>query len=447
MKPLRLLVPLDTTVTSVRALEAVRHFAGSVDSCFVELLHIETLDGGTKPDDWRTRQTKAEDFLAEQAASIAARNVSVTCQVAWGDPAEVILAQAQRDRFDFLCMTSRAVPHNVDQPDSVAARLFRDSTVPIIALPANYLGADASEDRRAYYRVPVYLPATIEVDGIKHPLAVSLKNLGAKGAELELESGDPLPLQECLLILSLPTRSEPLELVTSIVGVQHLRTETGGAVQVLHTTFPRISMSQEDAIVAFMNRLRVLEQQQRAASAAVRIDVVTGPRAFANFRGRTTVVRPDYVWLRMEKFDHIESADVTLRVYSGDGRNEIEVDGTVTSVRATDGAFDVEVELAEGTGHANPGERLMAFLRQHYREEAAAAPSGQVLIPRPVRAHRSQHMVARIVTATPGENRVPMRAAKRDSDVPFEKRVRQAEEKAMESILRPKRKSPPLRSL
>lgn len=446
---LRLLVPLDDTRTSLKALEAVRHMADSVDRCVVELIHVEPMQDGVRPDDWRTRQTHAEDFLARAAEALSRPHLTASWRVAWGDPAQVILERAQRPEFDFICMTTRAVPDNADEPGSVASRLFREAVVPIIALPANHLDSDGSHQRAAY-RARVHLPATFEAESLRHPLAVVVRDIGPQGSALETDYDEPLPADGGLLILSLPNRQEPLEIVTRIASAQHLIGESGGRVQTLHASFPMINPAQQDAIVAFINQLRVLQQQQRRLSTPVSVEVITGPRAFASFKGKTAVVRPDYVWLHMDRFDHIEAADVALRVYSPNGKEKIDVDGTVTSVKAVGQEFDAEVELAPGEpGHTNPGEKLMAFLRQHYRPEPRSETSeeAEALIPRPIRAHQQERHVARVATAWYTPTSVPMRPAKRARDVPYEQRARQAQEHAVDGILKPRRKSAPLRSL
>jgi hypothetical protein len=450
MKPLRLLVPVNQTHTSSRILDAVEGITNSAERSVIELLHVEPLKDGAKPDDWRSLQMQAEEFLAQRAAAVAGPSVETACRVEWGDPADVIMRRSTEGGFDFVCMMTRAIPDGSDRPDSVAARLFHECAVPVIALPMNQTArADANQANRAYYRAPVYLPATLEAEGFKHPVKATVRDLGAKGAELETDAGETIPAEGCLLVLPLPTRPEPLELAIKIVHSRRSIGESQQEVQLLNATFPSVRIGQEDAIVAFINRLRVLEQQQCAVSAPVRVEVVTGPRSFATFSGHTTVVRPDYVWLRMEHFDHIETADVSLRVLSANGKEKIEVDGTVTSVKPAGDEFDAEVELAGAApGRTAPGERLMSFLRQHYREAAdgTAAP-GQALIPRPIRAPRWEQPVARVATAAWSETSVPMRTPKKAANVPFEKRAKEAEEHAMAGILKPRRKSAPLRSL
>lgn len=457
MKTLRILAPVDETVTSVKALGTLRGLASTVDVCFVELLHALRVEDSA-PEERDSRQAHAEEFLARQAELIAGPPIEASCRVAWGDPADVVLERVHDEHFDFICMATRAVPDNTGQPGSVAARLFRESPVPIIALPANTVdsGEAARHANRAFFRAAVYLPAELEAEGVRHPVEVVVRDLGAKGAELETAFVQPFPTKEALLILSLPTRPEPLEIAATIVGTKRRTGDDGEALQVLHLSFPTIGMADQDAIVAFLNQLRTFEQHQRRVRAPVTVEVITGPRAYAHFRGHTTVVRPDYVWLHMDRFDHIEGADISLRVYSADGKAAIEVDGTVTSEKAAGQEFDIEVEIPDAAvGSArhdgSMGARLMAFVRQHYRDdEAAPEPrdgEAQALIPRPIRVRRQQPALSRAFTATPYEPRVPTRAPRSSSDVPLKRRVRDAEARALDSILRPPRKSPPLRSI
>ncbi|HLG71713.1 MAG TPA: universal stress protein [Chloroflexota bacterium] len=453
MRTLRILVPLDQTPTSVNALASARGLAATVDVCTIELLHALQAEPLSGKD---ARMAQAEGFLADQAQAIMGPHIATAWKVAEGDPADAVLARVRATHFDFICMSTRAVPNNTGQPGSVAARLFTDSPVPIIALPAGAAAGDdaARHAERAFYRAAVYLPAELEVEGIKHPLHVVVRDLSAKGAELELDSEEALSPKGNLLILGLPTRPEPFEIATTIVAESRTTDDTGHIAQLLHVTFPAIRIAEQDAIVAFLNQLRMFEQQQRRVTAPARVEVITGPRAYANFKGRTTVVRPDYVWLTMDRFDHIEGADVGLRVASADGRATVEVDAAVTQVKPVGSAFEVELEISEtavaSAHHESAGERLMGFLRQHYPQGDTPPEEGaetHPLIPRPLRVKHSEPAVLRLLTSAPHEATVPTRAPKAGVEVPLRKRARDAGTRALDSVLRPPRNAPPIRSI
>ena len=452
MKTLRLLVPLDQTEASTKSLKTVHDLAPTADRLMVELLHSLPPGDADDPDERQRRQEEAETFLAQQAEALRAAKIEPVCRVEWGDPAAVILQRTQQQKFDFVCMTTRTAASEDGRPGSVARRLFRKCPVPIIALSAEAAPPPAV-GRPDYFRSPIDMPGELQLDHVKNAFAVIVCELGAQGALLETISDKQLDVQDGLLTLTLPTRNSPLELPAKMLGGAHA-SENGQAFEVL---FPKLNVGQEDAIVYFLNQLRVLEKQQRTVAAPVLIDVITGPRAYAVFHGRTTVVRPDYVWLHMDNFDHIEGADVSLQVASSDGAEVVTVEGTVSSVKAIDKEYDVEVELAEAVpGHQSPGEGLMAFLRQHYREESEASVSAgsatapraaKVLIPKPVRPKRNVQPVARVATATYSEWTPPVRTGTPNTEISFEKRGRDAERRALEAILRPRRKAPPLRSM
>jgi nucleotide-binding universal stress UspA family protein len=455
MKTLRILVPLDETPTSVKALDSAGGLV-STDLCSMELLH--TIDETKMTAARREASLKqAESFLSRQAQKVASPHVQVSCRVAWGDPAEVILERIRETHFDFICMTTRAIPNNTGEPGSVAARLFRESSVPIIALPAHSASTEEADPHpdRALYRAPVCVPATLEISELKHPLSVVIRDLSAKGAEIESDFQHTFRARDGLLSVTLPTRPEELEIAVAILAIEHRTGDTGQAIQLVHVTFPTIGLADQDAIVGFLNQMRVFEQQQRRVHAPVRIEVITGRRANATFKGRTAVVRPDYVWLHMGGFDHIETADVALTVFSADRRDFVEIDGTVTNVKTSGAEFDVEIEIADisvaSARHEHSGDRLMAFIRQYYRDEDSGPEVGTgeapLLIPRFLRSREAQPPVVRLLTAEPHEAQVPTRAAKSLPDVPMVRRARNAETRALNSMLRPPRKAPPLRSM
>ncbi len=220
---------------------------------------------------------------------------------------------------------------------------------------------------RAFFRATVNLRALVEVEGMRKPLHVIVQNLGGKGAALITDFQQELPNNGMWIELTLPTRPEPMEL--QILTVNRRPNPDNAEETILHVTFPTIALSQQDAIVAYLNQLRSFERKQRIVEAPADVEVVTGRRAFATFKGHTLVVRPDHITLHMDRFDHIDGSDVTVTVMTADRAAKINVDGSVESTRAiADGAFEAEIAIASGGrgGSAKPGDKLIAFLRQHY---------------------------------------------------------------------------------
>ena len=129
MRQLRVLVPLDESDASVQALQVLENLAAGAHSCAVELLHVVP-----PGNDAAERQAHARDFLAKQAAALNLANLETTLRVFEGDASEIILQRACEEHFDFICMSTRSSTVG-DQPGSVAARIMRESTVPVVVFP------------------------------------------------------------------------------------------------------------------------------------------------------------------------------------------------------------------------------------------------------------------------------------------------------------------------
>src|SRR5579885_1998200 len=178
MKTLRVLVPLDQTAASTGALAAVHGLAPTAERREVELLHALKEQPDEDARQRLQRQTVAEEFLAAQVDALASvPKIHVSCKVEWGDPAATVLRQLHDGKFDFVCMTTRSVANEDGRPGSVARQLFRSSPVPIIALSAE---AATPAGQSPYFRAVVDLPAEMQVDHVKHPIPVTVHELGAK---------------------------------------------------------------------------------------------------------------------------------------------------------------------------------------------------------------------------------------------------------------------------
>ncbi len=214
---------------------------------------------------------------------------------------------------------------------------------------------------RAFFRSAVEFPAVLNIEGLKKPISVCIRNLSATGAALSTASPDPLPVTGLSLTADLPTRREPMEIEVVLVGTGPFMSPSGEPEQLLHVKFPTIRRIDQDAIVAFLNNQRAYERKMRTVSAPAEVEVITGRRAFAKFRGQTTRIRPDYAWLRMATFDNVVGAEVSLVVMSSERNAQIRIDGAkVESVDPIGSEFDVRLVLA-GTG-----EKVLQFLRTHY---------------------------------------------------------------------------------
>jgi len=140
MNTLRVLIPLDETPISIKAVDVVHNMARTIEHCDVELLHVEWVDGPARTTDREVRVRQAQDFLAHEAGRLAAPNIETTRRVAWGNPERAILARVREAPFDFICLASGSDPSDLNRRCSVTASLLASSPVPVIALPPDAPG-------------------------------------------------------------------------------------------------------------------------------------------------------------------------------------------------------------------------------------------------------------------------------------------------------------------
>jgi hypothetical protein len=207
----------------------------------------------------------------------------------------------------------------------------------------------------------VSLPANLEIEGEK-VMAVRLTTISGGGASLLYDSPDPLPAAGGWLDLALPNRQKPLELEVKPVRSRHHLGPQGQEQQIVHVVFPTIRRNDQDAIIAYINNIRLYEDKQYTVAAKVMLEVVTGRRRFAKFTGETVEIRPDMMRLLMDDFDAIAGAEVMLTIMAPKFADHIDVeDVKVEKVEIiSPRKAEVEVSLAK------PDDKVLLFIRKHY---------------------------------------------------------------------------------
>ncbi|TAK20782.1 MAG: universal stress protein [Chloroflexota bacterium] len=131
-----ILVPLDGSDLSERAIEAARRLAGAMSASIVltRVVHAS-------PPEEHTRQAAAveaaEKYLNDIAAGLRAQGEAAICEACAGDPAERIVEQAGLWRAEIIVMATHGrggvgrLIHG-----SVADSVVRRSSVPILLVPA-----------------------------------------------------------------------------------------------------------------------------------------------------------------------------------------------------------------------------------------------------------------------------------------------------------------------
>lgn len=220
---------------------------------------------------------------------------------------------------------------------------------------------------REMFRVNISLPANLDT-GDGKPVAVRITNISGTGAALLHDSPEPLPATDKWLDLSLPNRPNALELELQVVRSRRHTGPMGEDQQILHVNFPSIRRNEQDAIIAYMNNLRLYEDKQFSVAAKVILEVVTGRRRFAKFNGETIDIRPDAMRLMMEDFDAIAGADVMLTVMAPHFVDHLDIeDVKVEKVDIIDPRHaEVEISLAK------PDDQVLLFVRKYYPASAKA---------------------------------------------------------------------------
>lgn len=220
---------------------------------------------------------------------------------------------------------------------------------------------------REMFRVNVSLPAKLDT-GDGKPVAVKITNISGTGAALLYDSALSLPETDKWLDLSLPNRPNAIELELQVVRSRAHTGPQGEDQQIIHVNFPSIRRNEQDAIIAYINNLRLYEDKQFSVAAKVILEVVTGRRRFAKFNGETIDIRPDAMRLMMEDFDAIAGADVMLTVMAPHFVDHLDIeDVKVEKVDIIDPRHaEVEISLAK------PDDQVLLFVRKYYPASAKA---------------------------------------------------------------------------
>ncbi|MHB8618592.1 MAG: PilZ domain-containing protein [Chloroflexota bacterium] len=243
-----------------------------------------------------------------------------------------------------------------------AATASTPDSEPTGSTPHAAPGSRDDPSRRAMYRTSVDLPATLDFD-VAQPIPVRITNISGSGAALLLPSADPLPAGTVWLDLAIPNRPKPLELEVRQIRRRHIPGENGQPdQQMIHVHFPGIRLGEQDAIIAYINNIRLYEGKQYTVAATVKMEVVTGRRRFAKFTGETMEIRPDKMKLMMDDFDAIENSEVMVTVMAPHFADHMDVDDvTVEKVKVV-GPRKAEVDVVL----SKPSDELVLFIRKHY---------------------------------------------------------------------------------
>jgi hypothetical protein len=257
-----------------------------------------------------------------------------------------------------------APPSLLDEEDSGRAALLglaagrADGEEAKIAAPPRDVRPQIPRDM---FRVNVSLPANLDVQEQKE-VSVRITNISGTGMAFLYDSADPLLPTGNWLDLALPNRPKPLELELLVVRSRLHMGPAGQDQQIVHARFPSIRRNEQDAIIAYINNIRLYESKQFTVAAKVMLEVVTGRRRFAKFNGETIEIRPDMMRLLMDDFDAIVGAEVMLTVMAPKFADHIDVeDVKVEKVEIiSPRKAEVEVSLAK------PDDSVLLFIRKHY---------------------------------------------------------------------------------
>ncbi len=214
---------------------------------------------------------------------------------------------------------------------------------------------------RDMFRVNVNLPAYLDVEE-KKEVQVRITNISGTGLAFVYESTEPLPATGNWLDLALPNRPKPLEIELLIVRSRPHMGPGGRQEQIVHARLPSIRRNEQDAIIAYINNIRLYESKQFTVAAKVMLEVVTGRRRFAKFNGETIEIRPDMMRLLMDDFDAIAGAEVMLTIMAPKFADHIDVEDVKVERVEIISARKAEVEVSL----AKPDDSVLLFIRKHY---------------------------------------------------------------------------------
>jgi nucleotide-binding universal stress UspA family protein len=141
-KDKRVLVALDGSPSSEAVLRFLLDIAGPLDMTVRLLRVLEPIPPmpieGTRHftlEDVETRRHEAESYLAQIAAALRARGVSVTFEIRRGRPEEEILAAAREGRADLIAMATHGrTGLGRLLFGSVAEAVLRHATIPVLLM-------------------------------------------------------------------------------------------------------------------------------------------------------------------------------------------------------------------------------------------------------------------------------------------------------------------------
>src|SRR5205823_3766404 len=111
---------------------------------------------------------------------------------------------------------------------------------------------------REMFRVNVTLPANLDIGGEK-VLPVRITNISGTGAAMLIDFPDRLAPTGHWLDLALPNRQKGMELEVEIVSSRSHTGSQGQEQQIVHGRFPSIRRNEQDAIIAYINNIRIYE--------------------------------------------------------------------------------------------------------------------------------------------------------------------------------------------
>ncbi len=193
-------------------------------------------------------------------------------------------------------------------------------------------------------------------------MPVRLTNISGSGLAMLIDSPNRPPAKGNWLDLALPNRQKPLELEVEITRTRPHLGPAGQEQLIAHGRFPSIRRNEQDAIVAYINNIRLYESKQYTVAAKVMLEVVTGRRRFAKFNGETIEIRPDQMRLLMDDFDAIAGAEVMLTVMAPKFADHLDVENVRVDKVEIISPRKAEVEVSLD----KPDDKVLLFIRKHY---------------------------------------------------------------------------------
>ena len=133
----RILVPVDFTPRSLRAVRAAAKVAATTRAETTLLHVIERIDGGDSgamKSFYRKLESAAREKLKALLAPFAGKELSVRAEILYGKPVGEILRFAQADRIDLIVMSSHKLPlrHSGESWGTVSYKVGILSRCPVL---------------------------------------------------------------------------------------------------------------------------------------------------------------------------------------------------------------------------------------------------------------------------------------------------------------------------